>query len=113
MTMLATNLRSPVVCTQSPQLLLQGRFKGDVDMQTGLATLPLLFSWPASSVHATFTGSSINATLSALAPADNYNAYSRFAFFIDQQQVAIESTTPNQVTIIWSVNNLGPGARTL
>ena len=109
-TMFVATLRSLMVSAQSPQLLLQGRFQGDVDLQTGLATLPLLFSWPASSVHATFTGSSVNATLSAVAPAVNYDAYSRFAFFIDQQQVAIESTTPSQMTITWSAAGLGPGA---
>ena len=105
-------VQSVMVSAQPAQLLLQGRFEGDVDLQTGLATLPLLFSWPASSVHATFTGSSVNATLSALAPAVNYNAYSRFAFFIDQQQVAIESTTPSQMTVTWSAAGLGPGAPT-
>ena len=101
--------RSRLTYAQSAQLLLQGRFGGYTNEQTGLATLPVLFSWPASSVFTTFTGGSVNATLTALPPTDSYNAYSRFAFYVDEQQVAIESTTPTQLVINWSSTGLGSG----
>ena len=100
---------SRLTSAQSVQLLLQGRFAGNINEQTGLATLPVTFSWPASSVFTTFTGDSVHATLTALPPADNYNAYSRFAFYVDEQQVATESTTPTQLVINWSSTGLGSG----
>ena len=101
--------RSRLTYAQSAQLLLQGRFGGYTNEQTGLATLPVLFSWPASSVFTTFTGDSVNATLTALPPTDYYDAYSRFAFYVDERQVAIESTTPAQLVINWSSTGLGSG----
>ena len=101
--------RSRLTYAQSAQLLLQGRFGGYTNEQTGLATLPVTFSWPASSVFTTFTGDSVNATMTTLPPTDYVDAYSRFAFYVDEQQVAIESTTPTQLVINWSSTGLGSG----
>lgn len=102
------------VATQSaPELLLQGRFGGDVNEQTGLGSLPVVFSWPASSVHATFQSSSVNVTLTNVAPSVASSAYNRFAFFIDQDQVAVESTDPQTPVISWGTSGLGAGPHSL
>ena len=87
-----------------PQVLLQGRFDGNVNHQTGLGSPPLTFSWPASSVYATFQGTAVNATLTALAPTVASSQYSRFAFFVDQVEVAVETTNPNSTTIKWGAS---------
>ena len=97
------------VSAQSAQLVLQGRFGGNANEQTSTGSPPLLFSWPASSVYASFVGTGINATLSALAPTTSYDAYSRFVFYIDGAQTAIETTSPNATTLNWSAQNLSPG----
>jgi hypothetical protein len=97
----------------SPELLLQGRFGGAINSQTGLGSLPLLFSWPSSSVYTTFTGTSVNVTIAGSAPTTDSAGYNRFGFFVDQTQVAIESSTPNNSTIQWEMSGLGPGAHNL
>lgn len=97
----------------SPQLLLQGRFGGDVNEQTGLGSLPLIFSWPASSVYASFESDSINATLTALPPSVASSQYTRFSFYVDQQEVAVETTNPNSTSISWGMSGLGSGMHNL
>lgn len=89
-------------------LLLQGRFGGAQGAQSGYA-LPVLYSWPASSLYATFVGDSVNTTLSALPPTITSRASSRFAFYIDQRQLAIQSATVSESVIQWSATGLGPG----
>lgn len=107
--LLVVTLLAPFVVAQQAQLVLQGRFGGSVDEQTGLGSTPLLFSWPASSVSTSFLGSGISATLSALPPTVTYNSFSRFVFYIDGAQVATEMTSPNATTLTWSANNLSTG----
>lgn len=97
----------------TPSLLLQGRFEGSVDPYTGLGSPPLVFSWPSSSVYATFQGPSINATLTTLAPSVASSQYTRFAFYLDQQLVAVESTNPNNTSIHWGESNLSNSAHNL
>ena len=94
---------------QSAQLLLQGRFEGAIDAQNGLGTLPLLFSWPASSVIVTFVSDSIHASLSALPATTTHSEYSRFVFYVDGKEQAVQSTTPNATSIDWTARRLGPG----
>ncbi|KAL3151056.1 hypothetical protein ABBQ38_012926 [Trebouxia sp. C0009 RCD-2024] len=96
-------------CTGSAQLLTQGRFGTAVYETTGLAGLPLLFSWPASSVHTSFTGNTISATLSALPATAFYDVSSRFSFFVDEQQTGVESTGIENTVIRWDATGLGPG----
>ena len=101
-------------CVSAQDVLLQGRFSGDSSEQSGLGSPPLTFSWPASSVYASFEGSSINATLSALEPEGTVSSqYTRFVFFLDQQQVSLETTTPNNTTINWGAANLSNGTHNL
>lgn len=95
--------------TGSAQLLTQGRFGGAVDEMTGLAGLPLLFSWPASSLHTSFTGTTISATLSALPATAFYDVSSRFRFYVDEQQTSAESTDIGNTVIRWKATGLGPG----
>ena len=102
-----------VSAQSSPQLLLQGRFGGDVDEDTGLGSLPVVFSWPASSVYATFNSTSINATLSALPPTNTSSQYARFAFYLDQTEAAVETITPNDTTIRWGMTGLRSGLHNL
>ena len=97
--------------TGSAQLLTQGRFGGAVDEITGLAALPLLFSWPASSVHTSFTGDTISATLSAIPATAVYDVSSRFRFYVDDQLTGVESTSTNNTVIRWEATDLGPGVR--
>ncbi|DBA74311.1 TPA: hypothetical protein ACH3X1_011086 [Trebouxia sp. C0004] len=97
----------------SPELLLQGRFGGAINSQTGLGSLPLLFSWPSSSVYTTFTGTSVTVTIAGSAPTTDSAGYNRFAFFVDQSQVAIESSTPGNPAIKWEMSGLGAGAHNL
>ena len=101
---------SPIAAQSgSAQVIPSGRFQGTIDDSTGLAQLPLLFSWPASRVYATFVGDSITATLSTLPPSTIYDAYSRFAFYVDQQLIAIETSSPGATGITWSTTGLGSG----
>ena len=101
-------------CVSAQNVLLQGRFGGETSEQTGLGLPPLTFSWPASSVYTSFEGSSVNATLSALEPEGTISSqYTRFVFFLDQQQVALEVTTPNNTTINWGAANLSNGTHNL
>ena len=100
-----------VASQSSPQLLLQGRFGGDVDEDTGLGSLPVLFSWPASSVYITFDSTSINATLAALPPLNE--TYGRYAFYLDQTQASVETITPNNTNILWGRDGLSPGSHNL
>ena len=95
-------------------VLLQGRFGGDVSEQSGLGSPPLNFSWPASSIYASFEGSSVNATLSALEPEGPISSqYTRSAFIVDQQQVALETTTPEDTTMNWGATDLSNGTHNL
>ena len=93
---------------QPIQVLLQGRFAADID-QTGFANLPVLFSWPASSIFASFVGDSVNATVSALPPPQTSNALVRFAFYVDQRQISVEATNSTSLDILWGTSGLGPG----
>lgn len=94
-------------CVSAQEVLLQGRFGYNVNDQRGLGSPPLVFSWPASSIYASFQGSSVNATISALEPTGAISSqYSRFVFFLDQQQAALEITTPNNTVINWGVVGL-------
>ena len=101
------------VCASAQQVLLQGRFAGDVSQRTGLGAPALVFSWPASSIYASFEGASVNATLSALEPSVDSSQSTRFIFFVDQQQVALETTEPNSTVINWGAANLGNGTHNL
>ena len=101
-------------CVSAQDILLQGRFGGNTSEQSGLGSPPLTFSWPASSVYASFEGSSVNATISALEPEGSISSqYTRFVFFLDQQQVALEVTTPDNTTINWVAGNLSNGTHNL
>lgn len=101
-------------CVSAQDVLLQGRFGGDVSEQSGLGSPPLIFSWPASSVYVSFESSNVNATLSALEPEGTISSqYTRFVFFLDQRQVALETTTPNNTTINWGAANLSNGTHNL
>ncbi len=97
----------------APQVLLQGRFGGDVNEQNGLGSPPLIFSWPASSIYATFESTSINATLTALPPTVASSQYTRFAFYVDQQEIAVETTDPNNTSINWGMSGLTAGVHNL
>ena len=97
----------------SPELLLQGRFGGDVDENTGLGSLPVIFSWPASSVYVTFNSTTINATLSALPPTNTSSQYGRYAFYLDQSEDSVESMTPNATIIRWGKAGLRSGLHNL
>ena len=97
--------------SQDPQLLLQGRFGGDIDEDTGIGSLPVLFSWPASSVFLTFNSTSINATLAALPPLNA--TYGRYAFYLDQTQASVETMTPNNTSIRWGRSGLISGSHNL
>ena len=110
----------PAICSlfvasafaQSPELLLQGRFGGAASEQSGFASLPVLFSWPSSSVYVTFNSTSITATLTALSsPATAL--FGRYGFYVDQRQVAVETITPNSTQIQWGLVRLGPGPHNL
>ena len=92
----------------SPQLLLQGRFGGDVDKDTGLGSLPMVFSWPASSVYVTFNSTSINAIISAL----KGGSYGRYAFYLDQTR-SVETITPDDTRIRWGRSGLRSGPHNL
>lgn len=100
-----------VASQSSPQLLLQGRFGGDVDEGTGLGSLPVLFSWPASSVYVTFDSTSINATLAALPPLNA--TYGRYAFYLDQTLTSVETITPNNTSIRWGRDGLRSASHNL
>lgn len=91
-----------------PQLLLQGRFGGSVDNHADLGTLPLVFSWPSSSVFVTFNGSSeIRATIFASTPTTaSAGYYTRFVFYLDQKQISVESTTADSPAINWNATGL-------
>lgn len=100
-------------CVSGQQVLLQGRFGGNVNEVTGLGSPPLIFSWPASSIYATFEGATVNATISALEATADSSQYTRFVFFIDQQEVALGQTSPNSSVINWAAANLGNGTHNL
>lgn len=103
-----------VASQSSPQLLLQGRFGGDVDEETGLGALPVVFSWPASSVYVTFDGTSINATLSTLPPLNaTAGTYGRYAFYLDQNQTSVETVSSNNTSINWGRSGLSSGPHNL
>ena len=103
----------PCMSAQVVEVLLQGRFEGEINEQTGLATLPVLFSWPASTVYASFVGNAINATLIALPPTSVQDASARFAFRVDLLQTTVESVSATDNTIHWSADGFGPGKQVL
>ena len=80
---------------------------------TGLGSLPVEFSWPASSVYTSFVSPSINVTLSALPASRDSLQYNSFVIYLDQQQVALETTNPNSTVINWGVSGLGNGTHNL
>lgn len=94
---------------RSAQILPQGRFGGEVNEISGLIQLPLLFSWPASSIYTSFVSDSVYASLSAIPATATYDVDSRFAFYIDEQLVSVESTTLRQTSIFWNATDLGAG----
>ena len=98
--------------TTSPQLLLQGRF-GDVNGLQTAKSLPVLFSWPSSSVFLTFQSSSINITLTALQSTVQYSSYNRFTFWLDSKLVAIQTSDPNNTSINWSATGLSSATHNL
>ena len=91
------------------QVVTQGRFGGDVNGSTGLGTLPLLFSWPASSVYASFVSDSVSISLSALPATMTYDVDSRFAFYLDDELMAVETTFPRHTSLRWNASGLGEG----
>lgn len=114
LTLLCVISAAGLISAQStPELLLQGRFGGAVNSQTGFGSLPLVFSWPASSVYATFTGTSVSVSLVGMAPSTDSAGYNRFAFYVDQTEVAIESSTPSNLTINWTMSGLAAGMHNL
>ena len=98
--------------TTTPQLLLQGRFGNVKGLQTA-KSLPVLFSWPSSSVFLTFQSSSINITLTALQPTVQYSSYNRFTFWLDSKEVAIQTSDPNNTSINWSATGLSSATHSL
>lgn len=98
--------------TTTPQLLLQGRFGNVKGLQTA-KSLPVLFSWPSSSVILTFQSSSINITLTALQSTVQYSSYNRFTFWLDSKQVAIQTSDPNNTSINWSATGLSSATHNL
>ena len=114
LTLLCMISAAGLISAQStPELLLQGRFGGTINSQTGLGSLPLIFSWPASSVYTTFTGTSVSVSLVGMAPTVDSAGYNRFAFYVDQTEVAIESSTPSNLTINWTMSGLAAGTHNL
>lgn len=97
----------------TPELLLQGRFGGMVNEQTAIGSVPVLFSWPASSVYVSFDSDFVAVMLTNVEPTVASSAYNRFAFFIDQQQVAVESSSPQNMVINWSMSGLSTGTHNL
>ena len=108
---LATLALAPVPCEvpQAAVVAVRGRCGGNIDPSTGLGTLSLQLSWPASSLYLTFTGNSINVTLTAMPPTDVSSAYNRLIFYLNDRQVAIRSTSPDDRVIRWSMAGLGSG----
>ena len=98
--------------TTTPQLLLQGRF-GNVTGQQTSTTLPVLFSWGASTVFLSFQSSSVTVNLTALASTVQYSQYNRFTFWLDSKEVAIESTDPSTTSITWSTSGLSSATHNL
>lgn len=94
-----------------PQILLQGRFDSDNDQS--YAKLPVLFSWPSSSVYVTFGSDSVNVTLSAVTPTVSFSGYNRFSFIVDQFEQDIQTQDLNNPVIIWNAAGLGSGPHTL
>ena len=96
----------------SLQLLLQGRFVVN-DEQSLVVALPILLSWPASSVSVTFDSDTISATLSAVKPTVGVSGYNRFSFIIDKNGQDIETQDLNRTVTKWSATGLGAGPHTL
>ncbi len=94
-----------------PQIKLQGRFGSDNDQS--YAKLPVLFSWPSSSVYVTFDSDSVNATLSAVTPTVSFSGYNRFSFKVDQFEQDIQTQDLENTIITWNADGLGPGPHTL
>ena len=94
-----------------PQILLQGRFGSSNDQS--YAKLPVLFSWPSSSVYVSFDSDSINATLSAVTPTVSFSGYNRFSFKVDQLEQDIETQDLNNTVITWNASGLGVGPHML
>ncbi len=108
---LLATLHTITPALSSPQILLQGRFGSD--NAQSYAKLPVLFSWPSSSVYVTFGGDSVNATLSAVTPTVSFSGYNRFSFKVDQLEQDIETQDLNNTVITWNAAGLGSGPHTL
>ena len=109
---LVATLKLTSAQTSSPQLLLQGRFGSDNE-QSYADSLPVLFSWPSSSVFVTFDSSEIYATLSAVAPTTSVSGYNRFTFSVDQVQQAVLSQDLDNTVINWNMSGLSTGSHNL
>ena len=96
----------------SLQLLLHGRFVVN-DEQSLVVALPILLSWPASSVSVTFDSDTISATLSAVNPTVGVSGYNRFSFVIDKTGQDVETQDLNRTVTKWSATGLGAGPHTL
>lgn len=94
------------------QVLLQGRFDGD-NQQLQYGSLPVIFSWPSSSVFVSFLGTAVNVTLAALPATVAYSENNRFRFEIDGEIAATESTDLDDTSIEWGASGLTPGAHNL
>ncbi|DBA91450.1 TPA: hypothetical protein ACH3X1_003088 [Trebouxia sp. C0004] len=108
---LFATLHAVTPALSSPQILLQGRFSSDNDQSR--SKLPILFSWPSSSVYVTFESDSINATLSAVTPTVSFSGYNRFSFKVDQTEQDIETHDLSKTVLYWSAAGLGSGPHTL
>ena len=97
---------------QTPQLLLQGRVASDYDSNFA-DTLPVLLSWPASSVYVTFNSDAISVQLSALPVSDSISVYNRFYFSVDQGDPDIETTDTDTTVISWNATGLNSGIHNL
>lgn len=113
LTFLSCTLQCLAAPSSVPQLLLQGRFGGANGFAASAESLPVLFSWPSSSVFVTFRSTSVNVTLTALPPSIAYSGYNRFTIQIDQQVLATESQDLNNTVIQWSVDGLSQGVHNL
>ena len=100
---------------QTPQLLLQGRVASEAsDNDANFAdTLPVLLSWPASSVYVSFDSDAISVQLSALPVSDSISVYNRFYFSVDQGDSDIETTDTDTTVISWNATGLTSGIHNL
>ena len=94
------------------QLLTSGRIDGEVDPATGLASLPIVMSWPGTSVRVAFDNTvSLDVTLEAQ-PAFSAAMNNSFRFVLDgvAEQAYISS---EDLPAIWSKDGLSKGSHDL